>query len=97
VSLKPDQNYKLVYSADLIASRIKELAHDVSAWALKQSGKDILCVGILRGGAIFLSDIVRQLEISVELSFCKTVTYSSQNKQLEEDAMKFAVESVQPN
>jgi hypoxanthine phosphoribosyltransferase len=55
-----------------IAKKIKELADLLSA---DYEGKRVLMVGILKGSVIFISDLIRQMSIPVELDFMAISSY----------------------
>lgn len=68
---------ELVYSEAQIKGRIKDLAHKIST-DYKDKGVDLLYViGILRGGFIFTADLVREMEIPVEVDFIWASSYGS--------------------
>ncbi len=54
-------------SAKSIAARVEELAEEISA-NFKDTNK-LIVVGLLRGSFVFISDLVRELELPVEVDF----------------------------
>ncbi len=80
-------NFKLQYSKDEIASRIKELGAEVDAWCQSvwaDSRTDVVAIPVLRGGIFFFADLVRELRSSIEIAPVRTSSYDSQNKQTKE-------------
>ncbi len=65
---------ELVLAADQIAGRVRELAAKISA---EYAGKTPLLIGILNGAFVFLSDLVRQLEVPVQIDFVRLASYGS--------------------
>ena len=58
-----------------IIKRIAELADEIRQ---DYRGKSPLLLGILKGSVIFLSDMIRQLDMPVEIDFIKLSSYRSQ-------------------
>lgn len=44
------------------------------------AGKDLLVVGILRGASIFLADLIRSLELPMEIDFISVSSYGAMTK-----------------
>jgi hypoxanthine phosphoribosyltransferase len=65
---------EVLVPADDLARRVGELAAEIS-W--DYSGRDLLLVGVLKGAVFFLSDLMRQLEIPVEVDFMAVASYGS--------------------
>ena len=63
---------KVLLSEEQISTRVRELGQKISA---DYAGKDLLVVGILKGAFIFMSDLVRQISIPVEVDFMATSSY----------------------
>ena len=60
--------------AEALQRRVRELAREVS---LDYTGKDLLLIGVLKGAVFFLSDLMRHLEIPVEVDFMAVASYGS--------------------
>jgi len=56
----------------IIEKRIDELASKINR---DYEGKEVLCVGILKGSVIFLADIVRKLDVTVSMDFMIVSSY----------------------
>jgi len=69
--LKDDVGEILITEEELQA-RIAELGKAISA---DYQGKDLLAVCILRGAAIFLSDLIRQITVPHEMDFMAVSSY----------------------
>ena len=69
-----DKNLKLMHSPEEIARRVRELGAQIDRdyW-----GEEIVVIGVLKGAAIFLSDLVRQLRSPVRLDFVQLASYGS--------------------
>ncbi|MBU0860423.1 hypoxanthine phosphoribosyltransferase [Loktanella salsilacus] len=60
-------------SAKSIAARIEALAHDIHA-AFEGTDK-LVVVGLLRGSFVFIADLVRELDLPVEVDFIEASSY----------------------
>ena len=60
-------------SAKSIAARIEALAHDIHA-AFEGTDKQVV-VGLLRGSFVFIADLVRELDLPVEVDFIEASSY----------------------
>lgn len=72
-----DKNYVIdrMISAKSIAARIEELAHEIKA---EFAGADrLIVVGLLRGSFVFIADLVRELDMNVEVDFVETSSYGN--------------------
>jgi hypoxanthine phosphoribosyltransferase len=68
---------EVLVPADALQRRVRELAHEVSR---DYADKDLLLIGVLKGAVFFLSDLMRQLEIPVEVDFMAVASYGSATK-----------------
>jgi hypoxanthine phosphoribosyltransferase len=60
-----------------LARRVRELAGEISR---DYMGRDLVLVGVLKGAVFFLSDLMRALEIPVEVDFMAVASYGSATK-----------------
>jgi hypoxanthine phosphoribosyltransferase len=60
-------------SAKSIAARVESLAHEISDH-FKGTDK-LIVVGLLRGSFVFIADLVRELDLPVEVDFMETSSY----------------------
>jgi hypoxanthine phosphoribosyltransferase len=70
---KPDYDVVQMISAKSIAARIEELAREIEA-AFAGTEKLVL-VGLLRGSFVFIADLVRELDLPVEVDFLEASSY----------------------
>jgi len=62
-------------SAKSIAARIETLSHEIEA---EFTGTEkLIVVGLLRGSFIFIADLVRELDLPVEVDFVETSSYGN--------------------
>lgn len=60
-----------------LAERVRQLAAEITR---DYAGRDLLLVGVLKGAVFFLSDLMRHLEIPVEVDFMAVASYGSATK-----------------
>ena len=72
-----------IISSNAINKRVNEIAYDISS---KYRSKLPMVIGVLNGSFIFLADLVRCLNIDVEISFIKARSYNGKQKS---DIIKF--------
>ncbi len=63
-------------TVEQIQNKVKELADRISE---DYKGKDLLAVGILKGGFIFFSDIVRMIKVPLVIDFLLASSYLKYN------------------
>jgi hypoxanthine phosphoribosyltransferase len=68
---------EILVEAEDLSTRVRELAAEVSH---DYAGKDLLLIGVLKGAVFFLSDLMRHLEIPVEVDFMAVASYGSATK-----------------
>ena len=73
----PDRAYRIdeLISAKSIAARIEALAKDIhDAFA---DTEKLVVVGLLRGSFVFIADLVRELDLPVEVDFLEASSYGN--------------------
>jgi hypoxanthine phosphoribosyltransferase len=60
-----------------LTRRVREMAAEVSR---DYADKDLLLIGVLKGAVFFLSDLMRHLDIPVEVDFMAVASYGSATK-----------------
>jgi hypoxanthine phosphoribosyltransferase len=68
---------EILVPAEDLERRIGELAAEISRDYI---GRDLVLVGVLKGAVFFLSDLMRRLEIPVEVDFMAVASYGSATK-----------------
>jgi hypoxanthine phosphoribosyltransferase len=68
---------KVVFSREQIAARVAELGRQISK---DFAGEPVVLVGVLKGAAIFLSDLSRQIELDSTFDFIAVSTYGDQQQ-----------------
>jgi hypoxanthine phosphoribosyltransferase len=65
---------RILISEQELRNRVKELGAQISA---DYAGKDLLLVCVLKGGVMFLSDLLRAISIPVSIDFMATSSYGA--------------------
>jgi hypoxanthine phosphoribosyltransferase len=66
---------EILVQPDELRARVTELGTQISR---DYDGRDLLLVGVLKGAVFFLSDLMRQIDIPVEVDFMAVASYGSQ-------------------
>lgn len=66
---------RIVYTAEQLRARVRELGADISA-AYSASDR-LLVVGILKGSFVFLADLVREITIPLHIDFVVASSYGA--------------------
>jgi hypoxanthine phosphoribosyltransferase len=65
---------KILISRDEIANAVDRLASEINR---DYQGKRPLLIGVLKGSFVFMADLIRQLDLPLELDFVKLSSYGS--------------------
>ena len=72
---------KILFDEETIARRVAELGAQISAdYEREYPGEPVLCVTILKGGAIFACDILRRLTVDARIDFMAVSSYGASTK-----------------
>lgn len=65
----------VVYSAEQIRERVREMAEEITAYYEHEA--DLLVLGLLKGSFIFMSDLVRHIERPLHVDFIVASSYGA--------------------
>lgn len=68
------ENLKLLISREQIATRIAEMAQRITK---DSAGEPVLFVGVLKGAAVFLTDLIRQVKVDASFDFIGVSSYGN--------------------
>jgi hypoxanthine phosphoribosyltransferase len=68
---------EVLVSAEDLDQRVSELATEISR---DYRDRDLVLVGVLKGAVFFLSDLMRRLDVPVEVDFMAVASYGSATK-----------------
>lgn len=90
-------DFKLAYSASKVTERVRLVGEEITPWvkaAEALTEQQVLCICVLRGGVLFFTDLIRAIPSSVEMTFCRTWSYSSANNERNTDRVRVSVDDV---
>lgn len=67
-----DLSFEVFIARDRIKDRIKDFGNEITA---KFQGEEVILLGILNGAFVFMSDLVREIELPVQCEFIKISSY----------------------
>jgi hypoxanthine phosphoribosyltransferase len=68
---------KVLFSREQIAARVTELGQQITK---DYAGEPVVLIGVLKGAAIFLSDLSRQIDLDSTFDFIAVSSYGNQKK-----------------
>jgi len=69
-----EQNRKILFSRDKIATEVKRLGQEIS----KDYGdQEIMLIGVLKGSFLFIADLIREIESPSVVDFVRLASYGS--------------------
>ncbi|MBR5942492.1 MAG: hypoxanthine phosphoribosyltransferase [Clostridia bacterium] len=71
------ENVKVLISEEELSRKVDELGARISR---DYAGKNILLIGVLKGAAVFMSDLMRRIDVPVEIDFMVVSSYGSGTK-----------------
>ena len=66
-------NYKPLFDADTIRARIAELGATITK---DYKGEPLVCIGVLKGAFIFMADLVRAIDLPLNMEFIGVSSYA---------------------
>ena len=63
---------QIVFTKDEISKRIRELGEEITN---DYEGRELVVVSLLRGSFIFTADLVREIDLKVNIDFMTTSSY----------------------
>lgn len=70
-------NLEVLLSAEKIAARVNELGTEITS---DYAGREPVLIGILKGACLFLSDLIRQIDLPLSLEFMAVSSYGKAQK-----------------
>jgi hypoxanthine phosphoribosyltransferase len=68
-------NLEVMFTADDIKARVAELGRQITA---DYTGKELVLVGVLKGSVIFLSDLMREIDLDLKIDFMSVSSYKDE-------------------
>lgn len=64
----------ILFSAQQISKRVKELGEQIRN---DYQGKDLLVIGVLKGAFVFMADLIREIDLPMEIDFISVSSYGT--------------------
>ncbi len=71
-----DTTLRVLYSEEVIAKRVRELAGQMN---VMYAGQPLVVICVLKGAFMFFSDLVKQITVEPELDFVRVASYGASN------------------
>lgn len=65
---------EVLISREKVEARIEELAKEIEK---DYAGKNLVCVGLLKGSVMFMSDLIKSVNLDLRIDFMKVSSYGS--------------------
>ena len=65
---------KILFDRETISKRVKELAKEITE---DYKGKDLVCICLLKGGVLFLTDLIKEIDLDLEIDFMDVSSYGA--------------------
>ena len=65
---------KILFTEDDLRARVSEMGHQITA---DHQGESLLVVSVLRGAAIFMADLVRNITLPLEMDYMAISSYGN--------------------
>jgi hypoxanthine phosphoribosyltransferase len=72
-----DPNLKVLITTEQLESRVRELGRQITR---DYAGKSLHLVGVLKGACVFLSDLMREIDLPMSLDFIGISSYGASTK-----------------
>ncbi|MCB0995279.1 MAG: hypoxanthine phosphoribosyltransferase [Acidimicrobiales bacterium] len=77
MSATPNPPHRILIGEDDVHRRIEELGTQICA---DYDGRSLLCVGVLKGAFVFLADLVRAIDLPLEVDFMAVSSYGDSTR-----------------
>ena len=72
-----DPNLEILITTEQLQARVRELGHQITR---DYAGKNLHLVGVLKGACVFLSDLMRAIDLPMSLDFIGISSYGASTK-----------------
>ncbi len=67
---------EILFDEETLAKRVKELAKEITADYQQLNISELVIIGILRGSVLFMSDLIRHIDLPVTIDFMAVSSYT---------------------
>ncbi len=71
----PENMERIVFTEDDISRRVRELGNEVAAGLAQEKGGAIAVITIMKGGFVFLADLIRNIDLELTVDFMAISSY----------------------
>ena len=69
---------EIIFTEDEIAARVAEMGEEITRdYAERASNEGVVMISVLRGAAMFMADLVRQIKLPVEMDYMAISSYGN--------------------
>jgi hypoxanthine phosphoribosyltransferase len=68
-------NLEILYTAEQIQTRVRELGQQITE---EYANRELVLVGVLKGSVVFLSDLMRQIDLKLTIDFMAVSSYKDE-------------------
>src|SRR5437899_331830 len=72
-----DPNLKVLIDSDRLQARVREMGREIAS---DYAGKNLHLIGVLKGACVFLSDLMRSIDLPLSLDFIGISSYGASTK-----------------
>ena len=65
---------EIVITKEMLEKRVAELGQEITE---EYRGKDLICLGLLKGSFVFMADLVRNIDLDLETQFMSVSSYGA--------------------
>src|SRR3989338_769901 len=72
------EKLKILFTKQQVHNRVKILAKKINSDYKKEKADSLVVISVLKGAFMFTADLIREIELPVQLEFVKISSYGSQ-------------------
>ena len=72
MSKRKELSYKPLFDENDLKKRVAELGKEISE---EYKGQELICVGVLKGSVVFMADLVRAIDVPLQMEFIGVKSY----------------------
>jgi hypoxanthine phosphoribosyltransferase len=84
-------NLRTMYSAAEIKARVKELGRQITN---EYANSDLVLVGVLKGSCVFMADLMRAIDLPLEIDFMAVASYKGTQSSGDVEILKDLTKSI---
>ncbi len=73
--MRPDHISRIVFTEEEISLRVRELGAEITADFMREPAQGLTLIGMLKGGFVFLSDLIRHIDLDLKIDFMGISSY----------------------